>query len=282
MHWNGRALRTLQTQLKSLREEPLEGFRLTVDENNLFEWTIGIYGPPDSLYKGGYFKAVGFFKLFNLINIVFLFQQINFPMLFPDRPPVMIFTPPLYHPNIYPVGYFMILIIAFNISLQFQDGKVCISFLHPAGDDPRSGEVSSGTGENNFHSISNVFIFFREPINDGPRTVTCDKSCLQLWLCSVNRIPTVLQISTLQSITDHTKVSFGGFWALILKINIPFFLRFRLCDLPQQDQTGCGEVKTSGARGQRDSAAHPGGVPCNWSCRRTQEQCPCCTCQEPG
>jgi hypothetical protein len=83
MFWNGRALRALQTQLKSLREEPLEGFRLIINENNLFEWTVGIYGPPDSLYQGGYFKAVCFFKAARCGKYIFYCSGNQFPNVLP-------------------------------------------------------------------------------------------------------------------------------------------------------------------------------------------------------
>ncbi|XP_076354467.1 ubiquitin-conjugating enzyme E2 R1-like isoform X2 [Tachypleus tridentatus] len=51
------ALRALALEFKSLQEEPVEGFRvkLTNDEN-LFEWEVAIFGPPNTLYEGGYFK----------------------------------------------------------------------------------------------------------------------------------------------------------------------------------------------------------------------------------
>lgn len=56
------AIRALALELKSLQEEPVEGFRVKlVNEDNMFEWEVAIFGPPDTLYQGGYFK-VRFFK----------------------------------------------------------------------------------------------------------------------------------------------------------------------------------------------------------------------------
>lgn len=46
----------------------------------------------------------------------------TFPNNYPYAPPTFKFKNPIYHPNIY------------------SDGKVCISILHPAGDDQMSGE----------------------------------------------------------------------------------------------------------------------------------------------
>lgn len=65
-------------------------------------------GPPGTCYEGGLFPAV-----------------LHFPRDYPLAPPTMRFTSPLFHPNIYP------------------DGRVCISILHPPGDDPNMYESSS-------------------------------------------------------------------------------------------------------------------------------------------
>uniref|UniRef100_A0A182P361 UBIQUITIN_CONJUGAT_2 domain-containing protein n=1 Tax=Anopheles epiroticus TaxID=199890 RepID=A0A182P361_9DIPT len=51
------AVRALSLEYKSLQEEPVEGFRVKLlNEDNLFEWEVAIFGPPDTLYQGGYFK----------------------------------------------------------------------------------------------------------------------------------------------------------------------------------------------------------------------------------
>lgn len=55
---NSSAVRALALEYKSLQEEPVEGFRVKlVNEDNLFEWEVAIFGPPDTLYQGGYFKV---------------------------------------------------------------------------------------------------------------------------------------------------------------------------------------------------------------------------------
>lgn len=58
---NSSALRALSQELKSLKDEPLEGFRLKlVSEDNLFDWEVAIFGPPQTIYEGGYFKVLDF------------------------------------------------------------------------------------------------------------------------------------------------------------------------------------------------------------------------------
>jgi ubiquitin-conjugating enzyme E2 R len=53
---------------------------------------------------------------------VFEQARLKFPQDYPFSPPDLAFLTPLYHPNIY------------------ADGRVCISILHPPGEDEMSGE----------------------------------------------------------------------------------------------------------------------------------------------
>ncbi|KAL4575105.1 hypothetical protein LXL04_021946 [Taraxacum kok-saghyz] len=92
-----------------LCKHPVDGFSAgLVDESNLFEWSVTIIGPPDTLYDGGFFNAI-----------------MTFPQNYPNSPPTVRFTSEVWHPNVYP------------------DGKVCISILHPPGDDPNGYELAS-------------------------------------------------------------------------------------------------------------------------------------------
>ncbi|CAH1797452.1 unnamed protein product [Owenia fusiformis] len=103
------AVRALQLELKSIQEEPVEGFRVSlVNDDNLFDWKVAIFGPPKTLYEGGYFKAV-----------------MKFPHDYPYSPPSLRFDTKMWHPNVY------------------ENGDVCISILHPPIDDPQSGELPS-------------------------------------------------------------------------------------------------------------------------------------------
>ena len=71
-----------------------------VDENNFYKWSVVIFGPTETIYEGGFFRAI-----------------LTFPEDYPNSPPQMQFTTKMWHPNIY------------------KDGKVCISILHPPGTD---------------------------------------------------------------------------------------------------------------------------------------------------
>lgn len=102
------AVRALQLELKKLSDEPVEGFQVLANDENIFEWQVAIFGPPGTLYEGGYFKA-----------------QMKFPSDYPYSPPAVRFLTKMWHPNVY------------------ENGEVCISILHPPVDDPQSGELPS-------------------------------------------------------------------------------------------------------------------------------------------
>ncbi|XP_041371358.1 ubiquitin-conjugating enzyme E2 R2-like [Gigantopelta aegis] len=105
----GSAVKALQLELKKISEEPVEGFRVKlINDDNLFEWEVAIFGPPGTLYEGGYFKA-----------------HMKFPQDYPYSPPSVRFISKMWHPNVY------------------ENGDVCISILHPPVDDPQSGELPS-------------------------------------------------------------------------------------------------------------------------------------------
>lgn len=51
-------VKVLSLELKALQKEPVEGFQVSLpDDSNFFEWNIVIFGPPKTLYEGGYFKV---------------------------------------------------------------------------------------------------------------------------------------------------------------------------------------------------------------------------------
>ena len=85
------AIRRLQMELKSLQAEPVEGFRVKLlNDENLFQWQVAIFGPPGTLYEGGYFKAI-----------------MDFPSDYPFSPPSLRFVTKLWHPNVYEASHFL-------------------------------------------------------------------------------------------------------------------------------------------------------------------------------
>jgi len=133
------AIRALNLEYKSLQDEPVEGFRVSANEDNLFTWDVAIFGPPQTLYEGGYFKA-----------------QMKFPNDYPYSPPTMRFLTKVWHPNVY------------------ENGDLCISILHPPVDDPQSGELPSerwNPTQNVRTILLSVISLLNEPNTSSPANV---------------------------------------------------------------------------------------------------------------
>nr|VDD09815.1 unnamed protein product [Brassica oleracea] len=154
---NNQASLLLQKQLKDLCKKPVDGFSAgLVDENNVFQWSVSIMGPPDTLYEGGFFNAI-----------------MTFPQDYPNKPPTVKFTSEVWHPNVY------------------SDGKVCISILHPPGDDPNGYELASERW-NPVHTVNESFHFLWCSIQ-----IALSPSLLLCMMCQVESI--VLSIISMLS-----------------------------------------------------------------------------------
>lgn len=134
----------LARQLRDLNKKPVEGFSAGLtDESNLFEWDVFIVGPQDTLYEGGFFNA-----------------KLSFPKDYPMMPPTMRFTSPMWHPNVYP------------------DGRVCISILHPPGDD-EFGYESADVRWSPVHTVETILIsvisMLSSPNDESPANLDAAK-----------------------------------------------------------------------------------------------------------
>eukprot|EP00540_Astrosyne_radiata_P014996 CAMPEP_0116849184 /NCGR_PEP_ID=MMETSP0418-20121206/15426_1 /TAXON_ID=1158023 /ORGANISM="Astrosyne radiata, Strain 13vi08-1A" /LENGTH=183 /DNA_ID=CAMNT_0004480867 /DNA_START=176 /DNA_END=724 /DNA_ORIENTATION=+ len=115
---NGRDLRckpidsslwTTNISVSDLAKNPIDLVSVGLaDDGNVYEWEILIMGPDGTFYEGGFFKA-----------------KLTFPQDFPNMPPTMTFTSDMWHPNVY------------------EDGRVCISILHPPGEDEFNSQESA-------------------------------------------------------------------------------------------------------------------------------------------
>ena len=82
------ARRTLLKKYKELKEEKnLDGVTAAPLPNNIMVWKACILGPPDTIWEGGIFHLV-----------------MEFPDDFPNAPPKVKFTTPIFHPNVYKSG----------------------------------------------------------------------------------------------------------------------------------------------------------------------------------
>lgn len=100
------AQRRLLKEYKELLKDPTDGIVAgPISDNNLFKWHCLLAGPKDTPYEYGVFSAT-----------------MTFPTDYPLSPPKLQFNSKITHPNIY------------------RNGTVCISILHPPGDDPMNYE----------------------------------------------------------------------------------------------------------------------------------------------
>lgn len=134
----------LRKQLKDLTKNPVEGFSAgLLDDSNLFEWAVTILGPPDTLYEGGFFNAV-----------------LKFPKDYPQSPPDCRFTSEMWHPNVFP------------------DGRVCISILHPPGDD-QYGYEQANERWSPVHSVESIVLsiisMLSSPNDESPANIDAAK-----------------------------------------------------------------------------------------------------------
>eukprot|EP00761_Pharyngomonas_kirbyi_P014236 gb/GECH01014266.1/.p1 GENE.gb/GECH01014266.1/~~gb/GECH01014266.1/.p1 ORF type:complete len:167 (+),score=41.81 gb/GECH01014266.1/:1-501(+) len=139
-----RAELILKKQLTDLKKHPVDGFSAGLtDDSSLFEWDILIIGPPDTLYEGGFFKA-----------------KMTFPKDYPENPPELKFISDIWHPNVY------------------QDGRVCISILHPPGDDEYGYEQASERWSP-IHTVETILIsvisMLSDPNDESPANLDAAK-----------------------------------------------------------------------------------------------------------
>jgi ubiquitin-conjugating enzyme E2 R len=173
---NSSALRALALEYKSLQEEPVEGFRVKLlNDDNMFEWSVGIFGPPETLYQGGYFKAI-----------------MKFPQDYPYSPPTIRFITKVWHPNVY------------------ENGDLCISILHPPIDDPQSGELPCerwNPTQNCRTILLSVISLLNEPNTFSPANV--DASVMyRRWRDSNgrdNEYPNIIRKQALQAKVEAEK-----------------------------------------------------------------------------
>ena len=116
-----------------------------VDDEDLFNWSVIFEGPPDTLYEGGFFKAL-----------------MKFPEDYPNNPPEMKFVTEMWHPNIYP------------------DGKVCISILHPPGTDEFNEQETADERWRPILGVESILIsvisMLNDPNLDSPANIDAAKN----------------------------------------------------------------------------------------------------------
>eukprot|EP01100_Stratorugosa_tubuloviscum_P011933 TRINITY_DN5441_c1_g1_i3.p1 TRINITY_DN5441_c1_g1~~TRINITY_DN5441_c1_g1_i3.p1 ORF type:complete len:168 (-),score=63.77 TRINITY_DN5441_c1_g1_i3:272-775(-) len=133
----------LSKQLRELNSSQTEGFSAGIVDDNIFIWDILIIGPTDTLYEGGMFKA-----------------RLTFPIDYPNLPPKLSFLTRIWHPNVH------------------ENGDVCISILHPPGED-RYGYESASERWLPIHTVETIIIsvisMLSDPNPDSPANIDAAK-----------------------------------------------------------------------------------------------------------
>ncbi|KAK7189750.1 ubiquitin-conjugating enzyme [Paraphaeosphaeria sporulosa] len=134
------ASKRLFKEYRDLSSNPPDGITAgPVTEDDMFVWEALIQGPEDTPFEGGIFPA-----------------ELKFPKDYPLAPPKMKFLVEMWHPNVYP------------------NGEVCISILHPPGDDPHHYEQASERWSP-IQSVEKILIsvmsMLAEPNDESPANV---------------------------------------------------------------------------------------------------------------
>jgi len=137
------ATKVILKNYKLFNDDPIDNVSIGFDSENVFLWNIILIGPKDTPYEGGIFNA-----------------KLKFPNTYPNYPPELIFINDIYHPNIY------------------EDGRVCISILHPPGDD-KWGYESAAERWRPVHSVNSIMLsiisMLSEPNDDSPANIDAGK-----------------------------------------------------------------------------------------------------------
>ncbi|KAI1414352.1 ubiquitin-conjugating enzyme/RWD-like protein [Hypoxylon sp. FL1857] len=138
------AHRRLLQEYKMLTNNPPDGITAgPVSEDDMLTWEALIQGPEGTPFEGGVFPA-----------------ELKFPKDYPLAPPKMTFLGEIFHPNVYP------------------SGLVCISILHPPGDDPNHYEHASERWSP-IQSVEKILIsvmsMLAEPNDESPANVEAAK-----------------------------------------------------------------------------------------------------------
>lgn len=127
---NKTAIKRLKKELDEIRKNPpVEVMIGPSDDSNMFEWEGLLNGPDGTPFQGGIFKF-----------------RVTFPENYPMKPPVVIFTTKMYHPNIDPHGHICVDILKNNWSSAYTISKVMLSvsslLSDPNPDSALNGEAA--------------------------------------------------------------------------------------------------------------------------------------------
>ncbi|XP_020579950.1 ubiquitin-conjugating enzyme E2-17 kDa-like [Phalaenopsis equestris] len=123
------AEKRIQRELKEYEKESTTTWGYVIEPEDMFLWRARIEGPADSPYAGGFFSL-----------------SINFPTLYPLKPPQVTFKTKVFHPNIDENGRICLDILNDQWSPALRISKVLLSIssllTDPNPDDPLEPEIA--------------------------------------------------------------------------------------------------------------------------------------------
>ncbi len=124
------SVKRLQKELQGLQENPIGYVSAAPNDENIFDWTATIIGPPETPYEGGVFTVL-----------------IKFPPDYPFKPPKILFSTPVFHPNINRKGEICLSTLRDKWSPALTISKVLLSICsllnEPNPDDPLVPEAAT-------------------------------------------------------------------------------------------------------------------------------------------
>lgn len=124
------AQRRIQKELQTISTSPPEGVSASLVGDDLFHWKGQIQGSVGTPYEGGVFEV-----------------DINFPYDYPLKPPKVVFTTKIYHPNVGQHGEICIDILKNKWTPAENISKVLVAIYYllatPDPDDSLSAEIAA-------------------------------------------------------------------------------------------------------------------------------------------
>ena len=138
-------IKVIKKNYDQFSKNPIEGISIGFNEDNIFKWDVVIIGSNDSFYESSVFNA-----------------EIEFPKDYPLNPPTFVFKTKIFHPNIY------------------EDGRVCISILHPPGNDEFGYEKAEERWRP-VHTFSSIILSIISLLNDPNDESPANINAAKIW-----------------------------------------------------------------------------------------------------
>ena len=137
------AKKRLLHDFKKLQKDAPSGVCATPIEDNIMSWQAVIFGPDDTAWEGGVFKL-----------------NLDFTEEYPNKPPKVVFTTKLFHPNVYANGSICLDILQNQWSPIYDISAILTSIQSllndPNPNSPANGEAAKLYQENRREYIKKV------------------------------------------------------------------------------------------------------------------------------